>query len=268
LSDARPGPAWKIEAVGDDRMCRLEDKMRRSFCCAWTLAVGIFAIPAVAAAQTFGYFGDVGPAFWGELSPDWATCGTGEIQSPVNFTKLADHPAPARRFSIDYDANTTGEIFNNGHTIEVETEGSNTLTLDGVAYELVQFHFHTASEHRVESRGYDMELHLVHASTHGSNAVIGVFVKRASSICALAPIFESLPDDLNVKHPLDAPFNPAAFLPEHRAHFRYEGSLTTPPCTEGVQWVVMSQPVTVSDEDVAQFAERIHFNARPVQRKQ
>jgi carbonic anhydrase len=131
----------------------------------------------------------------------------------------------------------------------------------------VQFHFHTASEHRVNGRGFDMELHLVHTTADGSNAVIGVFLKRGRSSRALAPIFESLPDDVNVHHPLDSPFDPASFLPRSRAHYRYVGSLTTPPCTEGVQWVVMSEPVTVSDEDMAQFAERIHFNARPVQRK-
>jgi carbonic anhydrase len=103
------------------------------------LLVGATLATAGAAdAQTFGYFGEIGPAHWGELSPDWATCGTGEIQSPVNFTKLAAHPASRHQLSIDYDASTTGEIFNNGHTIEVETEGSNTLTLDGVVYELVQ----------------------------------------------------------------------------------------------------------------------------------
>ena len=242
--------------------------MRQNWWSAGVLAVGILAVPHGAAGQTFGYLGDIGPKFWADLSPDWATCGSGEIQSPVNFVKLPPHPTSWRKLSIDYDAHTTGEIFNNGHTIEVETEGVNTLTIDGVAYELSQFHFHTASEHRVESRGYDMEMHLVHTSAAGSNAVIGVFLKRGRTSGALSPIFASLPDDLNVKHSLDAPFNPAAFLPTDRAHFRYEGSLTTPPCTEGVQWVVMSQPVTVSDEDMAQFAERIHFNARPVQRKQ
>jgi carbonic anhydrase len=233
----------------------------------WVVAAAILATPSGVAAQTFGYFGDIGPAFWGTLSSDWVACGAGEIQSPVNFTKLPAHPTSARKFSIAYEANTTGEIFNNGHTIEVATEGSNTLTLDGVAYELEQFHFHIVSEHRVDGRGFDMELHLVHESAAGTNAVVAVFLKRGRSSRALAPIFASLPDDINVHHPLDEPFDPAAFLPASRAHYRYVGSLTTPPCTEGVQWVVMSEPVTVSDEDIAQFAERIHFNARPVQGK-
>jgi carbonic anhydrase len=229
--------------------------------------VQLLAIPSVAAAQTFGYFGENGPSHWGTLSPAWVACGAGTIQSPVDFDKLAPHHPRWHRLDIDYDRNTAGEIFNNGHTIEVETEGANTLTLDNVPYELVQFHFHTASEHRVDRRGFDMELHLVHRAADGSNAVIGVFLKRGLTSGALAPIFAALPNDLDVHHPLGASFDPAAFLPRRRTHYRYLGSLTTPPCTEGVKWVVMSEPVTVSDEDMAQFAQRIHFNARPVQRE-
>ena len=227
------------------------------------LMAAMLAIPGAASAQVFGYFGDIGPTFWGELSPAWTTCSTGDIQSPVDFR--APYPQRLQRLDTDYGS-SSGEIFNNGHTIEVEVEGENTLTLDGVAYELKQFHFHTASEHRVNGRGYDMELHLVHTSASGTNAVIGVFLKRGTTSGALAPIFEALPDDLNVKHELEDAFNPRAFLPQSQTHIRYVGSLTTPPCTEGVQWVVMDEPVTASDEDIAQFAQRIHFNARPVQR--
>jgi carbonic anhydrase len=233
------------------------------------LSAAIFSVSSSALAQEFGYFGEIGPAFWGELSPAWETCGSGDIQSPVKLTPGKD--LSSKKLQITYGV-TAGEIFNNGHTIEIETEGNNTLMLQGIVYELVQFHFHTPSEHRVGSkrsskgRGYDMELHLVHRAGDGTNAVIGVFLKRGKSSNALEPIFASLPDDLNVKHPLDELFNPADFLPRDTTQFRYIGSLTTPPCTEGVKWVVFTQPVTVSDEDIAQFAERIHFNARYVQR--
>jgi carbonic anhydrase len=234
-------------------------------------AIGAIATPGLAVSQTFGYFGEVGPTFWGELSPAWETCGSGEIQSPVNFKHDDKFKHGGNSFHwlpINY-GETEGQIFNNGHTIEIETEGQNTLTFRGVIYDLVQFHFHTASEHRVASRGYDMELHLVHAAGDGSNAVVAVFLKRGRSSRALAPIFENLPAVglLNVKEELPESFNPAAFLPRDQDHFRYLGSLTTPPCTEGVRWFVLEEPVTVSDEDIAQFAERIHFNARPVQRK-
>jgi carbonic anhydrase len=230
------------------------------------LAILILASPSRVQAQTFGYFGDLGPVHWGDLSSDWLACKVGQMQSPVDFGHPKHHPPVShRRLNIDYGF-TTGEIFNNGHTVEVEAEGDNTLTLGGVEYELVQFHFHTPSEHRVDGLGYDMELHLVHRSDDGSNAVMGVFLRRGGSSGALAPIFANLPDDLDVHHPLPAGFDPAAFLPKSRTHYRYLGSLTTPPCSEGVRWIVMTEPVTVSDEDMAQFAERIHFNARFVQR--
>ena len=179
--------------------------------------------------------------------------------------------APQRnwpKLDISYN-DSTGEIFNNGHTVEIEiTAGANTLVLDGVAYELSQFHFHTGSEHRIGGRGYDMEMHLVHTSAAGTNAVIGVFLKRGTSSGALAQIFAELPDieEENVHYEVDGSFNLADFLPQSRAHYRYVGSLTTTPCTEGVQWVVLTQPVTVSDEDIAQFAAQISFNARLTQR--
>jgi carbonic anhydrase len=229
----------------------------------FAVVAGIAAASGAVSGQTFGYFGAAGPTFWSELSPDWIRCRDAQIQSPVDF-RLPFRPQ-WRELSIEY-GQTTGEIFNNGHTIEVETEGRNTLTLAGIKYALVQFHFHSVSEHRVEGRDFDMEMHLVHASADGSIAVIGVFLTRGSSSGSLAPIFQKLPDDVKTKHPLDTPFNPMSFLPKSRTHFRYAGSLTTPPCTGGVQWIVMNQPVTVSDEDMAQFNERIHFNARPVQR--
>jgi len=216
-------------------------------------------------AQSFGYFGEIGPDFWSELNEDYFACSSGELQSPVDLGKQRVYP----HLKVNYDAATTGQIFNNGHTIEVETEGNNTLWLDGKPYELAQFHFHTASEHRVKGRGYDMELHLVHRSDDGENAVIGVFLKRGDSSGALAPIFMSLPEiggELNTMEELADPFDPLSFLPASRKHYRYLGSLTTPPCTEGVKWVVMLKPVTVLDEDMAQFAARISFNARYTQR--
>ena len=157
-------------------------------------------------------------------------------------------------------------MFNNGHTIEIETEGHNVLNLGGVEYELQQFHFHGLSEHTFEGKGSDMELHLVHKSAAGESAVVGVLLVRGASSGALTRIFRQLPDDLDVQHPLPAPFNPGNFLPADRSYYRYEGSLTTPPCTEGVHWIVLKDPITVSSEDLAQFHERIHFNARPVQR--
>jgi carbonic anhydrase len=171
-----------------------------------------------------------------------------------------------KNLNFDYGSSTTGEIFNNGHTIEIETEGENVLTIDGVAYSLTQFHFHVPSEHTIDGHGYDMELHLVHTSAAGVNAVVAVFLDRGTTSGALSPIFAQLPNDMNVHHELNAAFDVRTFLPDIVPNAQYIGSLTTPPCTEGAHWVVLLSPATVTTEDLAQFHERIHFNARLVQR--
>jgi carbonic anhydrase len=228
------------------------------------LVLGAMTLAVVsAAAQTvFTYFGSNGPAAWGRLDPAWTACGQGRMQSPVDFRKPRVRHESLR---VEYER-SAGQILDNEHTIEIETEGHNVLELDGVAYELQQFHFHGLSEHTFEGKGSDMELHLVHKSADGLIAVVGVLLVRGATSGALAPIFAQLPNDVNVRHPLPDPFNPGEFLPVHREHYRYEGSLTTPPCTEGVHWIVLKDPITVSSDDLARYHERIHFNARPVQR--
>jgi carbonic anhydrase len=247
-------------------MTGMDGTRRRTHRTVVTLALLALAVGSAAAEAEFAYFGSAGPTFWGRLDPAWEACGSGREQSPVDFGKHALLTALHRKpVPVDYER-STGQIFNNGHTIEIETEGRNVLLLDGVEYELQQFHFHVSSEHTFAGDGADMELHLVHKSAAGDTAVVGVLLQRGASSGALAPIFAQLPDDVEVHHPLAAPFNPARFLPVDRAQYRYEGSLTTPPCTEGVHWLVLKDPITVSSEDLAQFHERIHFNARPVQR--
>jgi carbonic anhydrase len=240
---------------------------RQAFGFAVGITIVLLWMPRGARAQEFGYFGDLGPTFWDTLSPDWATCGSGEIQSPIDFGKLTLLTSRHRRLSVDYGV-TNGEIFNNGHTIEVETEGPNVLMLGGVDYELDQFHFHTPSEHRFAGRGFDMEMHLVHKSAAGDTAVVGVFLQRAPTSGPLATVFENLPDvdaPLNTRTTLPQ-FDLRMFLPKSKTNYRYLGSLTTPPCTEGVHWIVLDDTMTVSDEDMAQFARRIPFNGRFVQR--
>ena len=222
---------------------------------------------AQAASTEFGYLGATGPSFWGGLDPAWFACGSGPIQSPVDLSgNLVRSRSHDKDLNFDYGSSTTGEIFNNGHTIEIETEGENVLTIDGVAYSLTQFHFHSPSEHTIDGVGRDMELHLVHTSATGATAVVAVFLDRGATSGALSPIFDQLPNDLNVHHELNAPFDVRAFLTDIVPNAQYIGSLTTPPCTEGVHWVVLLSPATVTTEHLAQFHERIHFNARPVQR--
>jgi carbonic anhydrase len=232
-----------------------------------TLIVVGAAMAAPSAQQPrFEYFGPNGPSHWGSLDPAWAACGDGREQSPIAFGPLTAWTWQGRTLDVEYGP-THGEIFNNGHTIEVETEGNNHLALDGERFELVQFHFHSPSEHVLLGQGADMELHLVHRSETGRLAVLGVLLHRGPTSGALSPILDEMPDDVGVHHELESAFDPARFLPRLRTHLRYAGSLTTPPCSEGVRWFVFTQAGTVSDEHMAQFNERVRFNARPVQRR-
>ena len=248
------------------RLTRMDATTRWKHRMVVMLGLLALAVGSAAAQTEFAYFGSEGPAFWGRLDPAWQACGRGGEQSPIDFGKHALLTALHRQaVPVAYER-STGQIFNNGHTIEIETEGRNVLLLDGVEYQLQQFHFHGSSEHTFEGKGSDMELHLVHKSAAGGTAVVGVLAERGPLSGALAPIFAQLPNDVGVNHPLRAPFNPNNFLPADRAYYRYEGSLTTPPCTEGVHWIVLKDSITVSSEDLAQYHERIHFNARPVQR--
>ena len=232
-----------------------------------TVAISVVVASPTTPAHpaTFGYFGAIGPAHWADLEPAWEACGAGSRQSPVDLA-APNRTASHRPLRVHYGA-TTGEVFNDGHTVEVETEGSNSLIFEGRTFRLVQFHFHVASEHRIRGRGYDGELHLVHKSEDGEIAVVGVLLERGRSSGALAALLGNLPDDVDVHHALDMPVYPALFIPSNHEYVHYLGSLTTPPCTEGVHWFVLPQPVSVRDEDLARIAERVHFNARAVQRE-
>ena len=223
------------------------------------------SIAVASSAQEFGYGGPIGPHHWGALSPAWKTCATGTEQSPVDLGPLTLLSRRVRHLSLEY-GETHGAIFNNGHTIEVETEGENVLRLDESEYRLVQFHFHTPSEHTAAGRGYDMEMHLVHRGPSGQLAVIGVLMRRGPSTGALDAVFDHLPDGIDVHEELEV-FDSRRFLPRSLTHYEYAGSLTTPPCSENVRWMVLATPITISDEHMAQFAERVRFNSRPVQRR-
>ena len=208
----------------------------------------------------WSYEGDGGPAKWGELSPEYALCGTGKEQSPIDLrnaiaSALPD-PAPAWK-SIPL------KVINNGHTIQVDAPGGGTLVLDGVAYELLQFHFHHPSEHLIDGRPAAMEAHFVHKGADGY-AVLGVMIVEGPANPVLESIWSVMPiqpGTVNGAGLLD--FRP--LLPADPVSYRYAGSLTTPPCGEVVQWVVYRKPITASDAQLKRFAELFPNNARPVQ---
>lgn len=224
----------------------------------------------VAAAQEGGhgeahwsYEGDTGPAHWGDLNPDWALCKTGTEQSPVDIPSSA--PVNPANVAYNYDP-TALNIVNNGHTIQVNYDPGSAIEIEGVTYELKQFHFHALSEHTVDGKYADMEMHLVHQSADGGYAVVGVFINSGAENPAFAPVWDHLP--ATASEPETIPgvrVNADDLLPAERTYYRYNGSFTTPPCTEGVKWVVLSQDVSMSTDQIGAFTDIMHDNYRPVQ---
>jgi carbonic anhydrase len=213
-------------------------------------------------APHWAYEGKEGPKAWGDLDASFSVCKLGHEQSPIDIHGAAKgHLAP---LALDYRA-SGADIVNNGHTVQVNLADAGTFTLDGVAYKLVQFHFHTPSEEHVNGKGYPMVAHLVHKSEDGKLAVIGILLKEGKANAALQPVFAGLPQGAGEQHALDQAFNPADLLPADHGYYKFTGSLTTPPCSEGVHWQVMKKPVEVSREQIKAFQKLYKANARPIQ---
>ena len=210
----------------------------------------------------WSYTGPSGPEHWGDLAPENYACKAGHQQSPVDLTG----PIPAFTGSPQIQWNTVhgGEVVNNGHTLQMNLEHAGGLVRDGVFYKLVQFHFHTPSEHTVNGSAYPMEVHFVHASEDGRLAVIGVMFAEGANNAALDPIWWSAPGTPG-KAAVSFEFDPRSILPKNRAAVRYKGSLTTPPCSEIVDWTVMKTPLTASKTQITVFRSMFGNNARPVQ---
>jgi carbonic anhydrase len=206
------------------------------------------------------YTGDEGPANWAELDSAYAACG-GMQQSPIDLA--ASDEVEEADVTLDY-AEASGSLVDTGHGVQVNIEGG-TLTVGGKAFDLVQFHFHTPSEHTMDGTSYPAEVHLVHAAEDGELAVLGIFFEEGAANEVLAPVWEDLSSvsDLATADPI--PMNVADMLPENRTTFTYAGSLTTPPCSEVVRWHVMQEPLTMSAEQLATLTAIYDNNNRPVQ---
>jgi carbonic anhydrase len=232
-------------------------KMRR--CLAVTLT--FFTSFAVSHGQTWNHNPTAtnGPLSWGGVAPTYATCGAkagenfvsvGMKATPIDIetTKAMSVPLPALKFHYEP---TPFEIENNGHVIEVPYEKGSTLTIGGSAtdvYELAQFHFHAPSEHTVDGKPYDAEFHLVHRNILGELAVVGVFMQRGDGANGFFDqIMAGAPARIGVTPSEGTKINAAELLPPAQSYFTYTGSLTTPPCTEGVRWFVLNDPVAISD---------------------
>ena len=213
-------------------------------------------------AAYWDYKGTGGPAAWGGLKPEFSLCGTGQRQSPIDIRGgLAVDLDPVR---FDYQPSRFG-VIDNGRTVQVNIAPGSAIEVGGKRFELQQFHFHRPSEERIDGRQFEMSLHLVHKDEQGRLAVVALLFDKGPSHPVLQKVWNNLPLERNEEAAARVPLELAELLPADRRYFTFMGSLTTPPCSEGVQWIVMRQPVTLTAEQIDIFARIYPMNARPGQ---
>jgi carbonic anhydrase len=210
----------------------------------------------------WSYTGQTGAAKWGDMQSDFATCKLGKKQSPIDIKGAKKGNLPAIGFNY---GQTNAEVVNNGHTIQVNLSGGGDVKVASGDYKLLQFHFHTPSEEKVNGKAYPLVAHLVHKSDAGKLAVVAVLFKQGQKNAALEKVFAAMPAKENGKADLAGGMNVTKLLPTKRSYWAFEGSLTTPPCSEEVQWHVLKEAVEMSKEQIAAFKKLYPMNARPVQ---
>jgi carbonic anhydrase len=233
------------------------------------IGVSCQALPLAAPAETpaphtteahWSYSGDTGPEYWGELSEEFALCATGSAQTPIDIAPNAQADVANPMFA--YQAGPS-DVVNNGHTVQLKAEAANQMTIDGVTYTLLQMHFHAPSEHAIAGVRAPLEMHFVHQAADGTLAVVAVLAQ----VGAPTPAWDAMVNVLStaVDETTTTTVDWPALLPTNQATYRYMGSLTTPPCSEGVHWMVMQTPITLSEAQIAGFTQAYAANARPLQ---
>ena len=210
----------------------------------------------------WSYQGEGGPAAWAQLKPEFSTCASGKRQSPIDIRdgmRLQLDPV-----QFNYQASSL-RVIDNGHTVQVNVGNGNSIEVMGRRYELLQFHFHRPSEERIDGRQFDMVVHLVHKDLDGRLAVVAVLLTRGAAQPLIQTVWNNLPLEKGEEQAVRQPIDLNALLPAERQYYTYMGSLTTPPCTEGVLWMVMKTPVQVSNEQIGIFSRMYPMNARPLQ---
>jgi carbonic anhydrase len=210
----------------------------------------------------WSYEGETGPANWSKINVDWGKCGMGNRQSPIDLRDGIK--VNLEQIGFDYHPSSFNEV-NNGHTIQVTVGGGNFITVGNQTYELQQFHFHRPSEEKINGKGTEMVMHLVHKSAEGKFAIVAVLLERGQPHGLMQTIWDNLPLEKNDVVAPSIVIDPKDALPEKREYFTYMGSLTEPPCTEGVLWLVFKQPRQASPAQMALFSRLYPLNARPVQ---
>ncbi|MCB1955416.1 MAG: carbonic anhydrase family protein [Rhodocyclaceae bacterium] len=208
------------------------------------------------------YSGVGGPDNWGKLKPEFATCENGNRQSPIDINDGIRVDLEPIEFNY---LPSYFRIVDNGHTVQVNVGTGSTIRVMGRVYDLIQFHFHRPSEFRIGGRGYDMEVHLVHQDLDGRLAVVSVMLERGTAHPIVQTLWNNLPLEQRASYAPEIAIDPNDLLPVDRRYATFMGSLTTPPCTEGVMWMVMRQPVQVSVDQISIFSRLHPMNARPLQ---
>jgi carbonic anhydrase len=231
-------------------------------------AVGLLGVlcagaSAQQAGAPWGYDGKIGPLNWGHLDPAYSACSHGKEQAPIDIrgAHLNKNLPP---IEIHYISGAM-TLVNNGHTVQVTPPAGSYIVVQGVRYDLVQFHFHHPGEEAVKGKLPDMSLHLVHKSADGKVVVIAVRLNEGNGNAVLASLWQHLPTTVGATDKTTDSESPAGLLPTDRGYWTYEGSLTAPPCTEGVRWFVFEQQVELSRDQLRAFAALYKVNSRMLQ---
>ncbi|HBS22469.1 MULTISPECIES: carbonic anhydrase family protein [Thalassospira] len=227
------------------------------------LLAGCSSVPAEQTHSKWGYDGSGAPEYWSTLDPAYQLCGSGKNQSPINLANNIDADLPPIDFHYDV---TAREIVNNGHTIQINMNSGAYITLNEHQFDLIQMHFHAPSENHIGGKSFALEAHLVHADQDGNLAVVAIMYDIDAENAALASFWANMPQKAGDSEATPDNTTIASVLAEDRDYYRFNGSLTTPPCSEGVTWLVQKQPQTISETQLAAFAGTQHGpNNRPVQ---
>lgn len=233
--------------------------------------VSIFTSTAFAASDPhvekhsahWSYTGETSPEHWADLDDAYSLCRSGKEQSPIDISSAEQSTAGTLKFNY---IPTVLSVVNNGHTIQANIQqNAGSVTLDSGEYNLIQFHFHTPSEETIDGKHYDMVAHLVHANDNKELAVVAVLFEVGAENPAIKAMFDALPKEEGKTLEGINGFDPASLLPANKDFYSFMGSLTTPPCSEGVHWQVMKTPVTLSQAQLDEFKAIFPHNARPIQ---
>jgi len=226
-------------------------------------ALGSAVAVQAAEGAHWTYKGHGGPAEWGSMDADFASCKLGKLQSPIDIHGAK--PVKLSPIMFNYKPSPLS-IIDNGHTIQVNYAPGSSIVVGGVRYELIQFHFHHPSEEKIDGKAHAMVAHLVHKNAEGKLAVVAVLLDTGGASELIDTLWKNIPKEKGKESAVaDTSIDVSKLLPGDRDYYTFQGSLTTPPCSEGVTWFVLKDPVKISGAEIAQFAKVYPLNARPVQ---